>query len=138
MITLLLNATILTMDRARPEAEALAIRGEYIAAVGARDDVLGLRERDSELIDLGGRTVLPGFVDPHNHFSIGALECFWADCRATHGASRTSSAGCPRQRAASRTASGCAASATTTPTFPLAVTRRASISTPLSAIVPRS
>src|SRR2546428_8155590 len=82
-VTLFLNATVLTMDAAHPSAEAFAVRGEHIVAVGRAEAIQRFRERDSEVIDLGGRTVLPGFVDPHNHFSIGALECFWADCRGT-------------------------------------------------------
>jgi predicted amidohydrolase YtcJ len=49
--------------------------------VGGTDEILWLREPEHEIVDLEGRTVLPGFVDPHNRFSIGALECFWADCR---------------------------------------------------------
>ena len=36
---------------------------------------------ETELLDLTGKTVLPGFVDAHNHFAIAALEGFWADCR---------------------------------------------------------
>lgn len=80
-IRLFVNATVLTMDPARPVAEALAIRDGHIAAVGSTDEVLRLREGECELVDLEGKTVLPGFVDPHNHFAIGALEGFWADCR---------------------------------------------------------
>src|SRR5574341_2108917 len=64
-----------------PRAHALAIRDGRIAAVGSAADIAPFRESDSTVIDLGGHTVLPGFIDPHNHFSIGALECFWADCR---------------------------------------------------------
>ncbi len=82
MITLLVNAHVITMDATLPVAEALAIRDGRIVEVGGTDEILWLREGEYELIDLGGRTVIPGFVDPHNHFSIGALECFWADCRA--------------------------------------------------------
>ncbi|MFQ5898029.1 MAG: amidohydrolase [Candidatus Methylomirabilia bacterium] len=80
-IKLLVNATILTMDRSFPVAEALAIRDGRIVAVGSTDEVLSLREREYELVDLDGKTVLPGFVDAHNHFAIAALEGFWADCR---------------------------------------------------------
>jgi len=83
MIRLLVNATVLTMDPSLPVAQALAVKDGRIVEVGGTDEVLWLREDDYELIDLEGRTVVPGFVDPHNHFSIGAFETLWADCRDT-------------------------------------------------------
>jgi predicted amidohydrolase YtcJ len=64
-------------------AEAFAVRDGRLVEVGGSDEILWLREAEYELVDLDGRCVIPGFVDPHNHFSIGALDCFWADCRAT-------------------------------------------------------
>src|SRR5882724_11676752 len=82
MIHLLVNATVLTMDASLPVAQALAVKDGRIVEVGGTDEVLWLREDDYEVIDLAGRTVVPGFVDPHNHFSIGAFETLWADCRA--------------------------------------------------------
>ena len=81
MIHLLVNATVLTMDESLPVAQALAVKDGRIVEVGGTDEVLWLREDDYEVVDLGGRTVVPGFVDPHNHFSIGAFETLWADCR---------------------------------------------------------
>jgi predicted amidohydrolase YtcJ len=81
MIHLLVNATVLTMDDSLPVAQALAVKDGRIVEVGGTDEVLWLREDDDEVIDLEGRTVVPGFVDPHNHFSIAALEVFWPDCR---------------------------------------------------------
>jgi len=82
VIHLLVNATVLTMDDSLPVAQALAVKDGRIVEVGGTDEILWLREDEYELIDLEGRTVVPGFVDPHNHFSIGALETFWPDCRA--------------------------------------------------------
>ena len=81
MIRLLVNATVLTMDDSLPVAQALAVKDGRIVEVGGTDEILWLREDDYEVIDLEGRTVVPGFVDPHNHFSIGSLEVFWPDCR---------------------------------------------------------
>src|SRR2546428_10531378 len=69
------------MDASLPVAQALAVKEGRIVEVGGTDEVLWLREDDYEVIDLEGRTVVPGFVDPHNHFSIGAFETLWADCR---------------------------------------------------------
>ena len=81
MIRLLVNATVLTMDASLPRAQALAVKDGRIVEVGGTDEVLWLREEEYEVIDLQGRTVVPGFVDPHNHFSIGAFETLWGDCR---------------------------------------------------------
>ncbi len=64
-----------------PVAQALAVKNGRIVEVGGSDEILWLREADYEVIDLDGLTVTPGFVDPHNHFSIGAFETLWADCR---------------------------------------------------------
>lgn len=61
--------------------KALAVKDGRILEVGGTDEILWLRETEYEVIDLEGRTVVPGFVDPHNHFSVGALEVFWPDCR---------------------------------------------------------
>lgn len=81
MIHLLVNATVLTQDDSLPIAQALAVKDGRIVEVGGTDEILWLRENEYEVIDLDGRTIVPGFVDPHNHFSIGALEVFWPDCR---------------------------------------------------------
>ena len=70
------------MDETLPVAHALALKDGRIVEVGGTDEILWLREGEYELIDLEGRTVVPGFVDPHNHFSIGAYDTLWADCRA--------------------------------------------------------
>src|SRR5580704_14191497 len=48
-------------------AEALAVKDGKIVAVGASDAVMGLKSNSTQLIDLGGRAALPGFIDPHQH-----------------------------------------------------------------------
>jgi predicted amidohydrolase YtcJ len=63
---------ILTMNDAAPMAEAVAVKGGRILAVGARDEVLELQGSGTKLVDLGGKTLLPGFFDPHSHvYGIG-------------------------------------------------------------------
>ncbi|MBF4562824.1 amidohydrolase family protein [Microbacterium sp. VKM Ac-2870] len=62
------NARITTMDPLRPSATVLVIRGGIIAAVG--DDDLIARHSDLAVHDLGGRAVLPGFIDVHNHHAV--------------------------------------------------------------------
>ncbi|MEU5951133.1 amidohydrolase [Streptomyces sp. NPDC047525] len=64
---------VLTMDPDRPRAQALAVRAGLITAVGAEDDVLSLRGPGTHVVDLGGRAVLPGFVEAHGHPSVMAL-----------------------------------------------------------------
>ena len=55
------------MDQDVPNAEALAVKGEYIMAVGSDSEILDLTNSSTVVVDLGGRTLLPGFVDTHNH-----------------------------------------------------------------------
>ncbi len=61
------NAQVLTMDLAQPAAQALAIRGDELLAVGSNAEVMALSGPATRLIDLGGRAVLPGFIDSHAH-----------------------------------------------------------------------
>ena len=63
-----INAKILTMDDEFSEASCLAIKGERILAVGDQEDMDNLDEPDVEVIDCDGKTILPGFVEPHFHF----------------------------------------------------------------------
>jgi predicted amidohydrolase YtcJ len=69
---------IYTMNARRPIADAVAVRGGRIAAVGSRDAVLGLKARNTQIIDFGDATVLPGFVDPHMHSNFSGLRP-WLD-----------------------------------------------------------
>lgn len=61
------HGTILTMDAAHPQAEALEITGQLITAVGTNEDILALARAESTVVDLDGRALMPGFVDPHTH-----------------------------------------------------------------------
>jgi predicted amidohydrolase YtcJ len=58
---------VITVDDANPRAEAVAVRDGRIVAVGSEADVMALRSDDTELVDLAGRTLAPGFVDGHAH-----------------------------------------------------------------------
>ncbi len=66
------NARVLTMDDARPFAEAVAIAGGRIVAVGSRAEVAALAGPGCRVVDAGGRTLLPGFVESHMHLFGGA------------------------------------------------------------------
>jgi predicted amidohydrolase YtcJ len=71
-VTVFLNGTILPVDAAFSQHEALAISGNKILAVGSRDDVLAAAGRGATTVDLDGRVVLPGFIEPHMHFALMA------------------------------------------------------------------
>jgi len=71
--TILLNGRIYTLDSRQPWAEAVAISGGKILAVGSVKDVSSYRNSSTKVIDLGGRLVLPGFTDCHIHFMDGSL-----------------------------------------------------------------
>ncbi|MFH1746941.1 MAG: amidohydrolase [Planctomycetota bacterium] len=62
-----LNGNIYTMNAAQPRAEGLALAGGHIVAVGSNAEVLNQRQPQTKLIDLGGKTVLPGLIDAHCH-----------------------------------------------------------------------
>lgn len=65
---ILFGGPILTMDPDRPTAQALAVRGDRIAAVGRAREVMLLASDRTALVDLEGAALLPGFVDAHSHF----------------------------------------------------------------------
>jgi hypothetical protein len=74
------NARVITMDAARPRAEAVAIEGERILAVGSEGDVRPHLGPRTEVIDCGGRAVLPGFIDGHCHLLAYAAGLLSVDC----------------------------------------------------------
>ena len=66
------GAKVLTMDPAQPRAEAVALAGGKIIAVGSDATVMALRGPATQVIEAGGRTLLPGFVESHMHLFGGA------------------------------------------------------------------
>src|SRR6187431_2016984 len=74
-----------TVDPARPRAEAVAVVGERIAAVGTADEVktwIGPRTR---VVDLAGRLLVPGFQDAHIHPIYGGMDLVECDLREQRG-----------------------------------------------------
>lgn len=65
---ILVNGVVHTMDEARPRAEAVAMTGGRITAVGSDADVLALKGPQTEVIDLQRATVVPGLKESHGHF----------------------------------------------------------------------
>ncbi len=65
--TIFLSRNIYTMSDRMPRAQAIAVRGGRIVAVGSRADLLGFKGRYTRIVDFGDMTVMPGFVDAHMH-----------------------------------------------------------------------
>lgn len=72
-VTVFTKGKVLTVDAEFSEAEAIAIRGNYIVAVGSEADVLKAAGANPNIIELEGKTVLPGFIDPHSHVVAGSI-----------------------------------------------------------------
>lgn len=70
---------IITVNDLQPEAEAVAIKRGKIVAVGYRDDVMKLKGSKTALIDLAGKTMLPGFIDPHGHVFNSGIQAISAN-----------------------------------------------------------
>jgi predicted amidohydrolase YtcJ len=68
------NAKVLTMDEGCPRAEAVALAGGRVLAVGSRAEVEALAGPGTKVVDAGGRTLLPGFVESHLHLVLGGNE----------------------------------------------------------------
>jgi hypothetical protein len=65
------NGNVITIEEDMPQAEAIAIQGDEILAVGSDTDILLLAGPNTQLIDLSGLTIIPGFVDTHTHLQGG-------------------------------------------------------------------
>lgn len=75
----LTDCTVLTLDPDQPEADAVAFRGGRVAGVGSPSGTRSVAGPDARVLELGGATVLPGFVDCHTHAArLGELR-FRAD-----------------------------------------------------------
>lgn len=66
--TVYLNGTVVTVNEAGTTAEAVATRGDEIIAVGNNSEIEALAGRTTRVVDLEGKTMLPGFYAPHDHF----------------------------------------------------------------------
>ena len=69
----LLNGNIITVDSADTLAQAVAVKDGLIQAVGTTEQVSAVVGEATQVIDLGGRTVIPGLIDAHNHFQVIGL-----------------------------------------------------------------
>ena len=87
---ILFNGDVITMDPARPSAQAIAIRGDSVVAVGSNAAIRRLASAQTVLTDLGGRTVVPGLIDTHIHAIRGGqgftFESYWYEQTTLAGA----------------------------------------------------
>jgi predicted amidohydrolase YtcJ len=81
MDMIITGGTVLTMDPQGRRAEALAVRDGKIAAVGFATEIGAMAGPSTRVVSLNGRTLTPGFIDPHNHFSMTTFEPVSVDCR---------------------------------------------------------
>jgi hypothetical protein len=71
---ILYNANVWTVNATQPRAQAIAISGGRFLAIGSNDEVLALASGRAKKIDIGGNSVLPGFIDAHSHPEEAGLD----------------------------------------------------------------
>ncbi len=114
---ILYNANVWTVNPRQPRAQAIAISNGRFYAIGSNEEILALAAGSAKKIDLGGNTVLPGFIDAHSHPAEAGLDHLrMVDCDLRSIAEIL--AALRKQAAKVPPASGCWASSTTTPRPP--------------------
>ncbi|WP_082235446.1 amidohydrolase [Halobacillus massiliensis] len=81
---LYIDGEVITVNRDNEIAEAMAIEGNEIIAVGSTKDILQLKNENSEVIDLNGRTLMPGFIDSHLHITMYGTNELSVSCKSNH------------------------------------------------------
>lgn len=83
---ILYNGCVYTVDKERSQAEAIAVAAGEILFVGSNEDAKQYQHDHTEIIDLDGKMVLPGFIDSHTHASLGGVEALFTvdlnDCES--------------------------------------------------------
>ncbi|WP_432471459.1 amidohydrolase [Amphritea sp. HPY] len=74
-----INGTVLTMDEHNSVAQAISVRDGVIEAVGSDQTIRQMIEAGSQITDLQGKTLIPGFIDAHSHFPVSGLNAISAD-----------------------------------------------------------
>ncbi len=76
------NGKIITMNSGDDMAASVAIQGNHIAAVGSNDEIAPWVGEGTDVLELDGRAVVPGFIDAHTHVELGTYaKRFWQDVR---------------------------------------------------------
>ncbi|TFG30436.1 amidohydrolase [Candidatus Thorarchaeota archaeon] len=68
------NGNIITMDPQKPHATALAVKSFKVLAIGDEEEVIDLVPNAARVIDLGGKTIIPGFIDAHTHLTSAGIK----------------------------------------------------------------
>lgn len=79
------NARVITMDPGQPRAEAIALKGGRVLAVGSRAEIADIAPAAARRIDAGGATALPGFVESHIHLFTGGAQLNSLSVAGMHG-----------------------------------------------------
>src|SRR5690606_22000989 len=83
--TIWFNANIHTMNDFSPHAEAIAVSDGRIVEIGKNENILKMREFKTKLIGLGGKTLLPGFIETYGSLTGTAMKSIGADLSAVEG-----------------------------------------------------
>jgi len=76
------NGKVLTVDEKNSQASAVAVKGDEIVAVGTNEQISAYCNSDTKVIDLAGRSLIPGFIDSHMHMAILGMNILAVDCRS--------------------------------------------------------
>ncbi|CUS85335.1 amidohydrolase [Candidatus Kryptobacter tengchongensis] len=76
-----INGKIWTVDKTKPVAQAVAVLGDKIIAVGSNSEIKKLAGKNTQIVDLKGKLMLPGFIDDHTHFVSGGFQIMSVDLR---------------------------------------------------------
>jgi predicted amidohydrolase YtcJ len=82
---IVVNARVLTVDDDNPRAEAVAVKGDRIVAVGDRSAVTDFAGPATRILDAAGGSVVPGFIEAHMHLFAGAAELSHLQLSGVHG-----------------------------------------------------
>ena len=83
MNLVIINGRVHTMDYRDTVARAIAIKDGRVAAVGSNEDIEDFRKAGVPVIDAQGKTVMPGFIEPHNHLAGHAVSLLGVDASTT-------------------------------------------------------
>ena len=67
------NGNILTLENDSNNPPAIYVEKGIIKAIGSKEEIFELKEEDTQIIDLSGNTLMPGFIDPHTHPAISTF-----------------------------------------------------------------
>src|SRR5699024_722185 len=78
---ILMNGNIITMNEKTPSAEAVAVKGDKIIFVGAKEGAQSYKDKSTKIVDMNGKTLMPGFIESHAHPMSLANSLIEIDCR---------------------------------------------------------